>query len=347
MSFLSGIIKELDNKYASMVEDGCVGDVMGFIDTGSYSLNAVISGSIYGGIPSNKITGLAGESQTGKTYYQLSIVKSFLASNLKAEAAIFDSEGAITSQMLTERNIDTSRVAVIGVATIQEFRTQCIKIIEEYEKIPEEKRNPLLLVLDSLGMLSSTKEMEDTAKGEETKDMTKAPLIKGIFRVLTLRLSKLNVPMIVTNHVYDVIGAYVPMKEQGGGKGLKYAASTIIFLGSSKEKEGTEVVGNIIKCTVKKSRFTKLETVGHTLLRYDTGLDKYYGLQELAVEAGIWKESGNRVELQDGTKVFGKKIKDDPETYFTEDVLKLIDEYVGTKYKYGSAVKSEESEDNG
>ena len=114
-----------------------------------------------------------------------------------------------------------------------------------------------MFCLDSLGMLSTSKEVDDTEQGKDTRDMTRAQVVKSIFRVLTLKLGKANVPMLVTNHTYDVVGSYVPMKEMGGGSGLKYAASTIIYLSKKKEKDGTEVIGNIIKCETKKSRFTK------------------------------------------------------------------------------------------
>ena len=113
-----------------------------------------------------------------------------------------------------------------------------------------------MFVLDSLGMLSTTKEVEDASAGKETRDMTRAQIVKSIFRILSLKLGQAQIPLIVTNHTYDVVGSYMPTKEMGGGSGLKYAASTIIYLSKSKEKDGTEVVGNIIKCKTFKSRFT-------------------------------------------------------------------------------------------
>ena len=104
-----------------------------------------------------------------------------------------------------------------------------------------------MFVLDSLGMLSTEKEITDALNDKQVRDMTKSQLTKGAFRMLTLKLGQANIPMIVTNHTYDVIGAYVPTKEMGGGSGLKYAASTIIYLSKKKEKDGTDVVGNLIK----------------------------------------------------------------------------------------------------
>ena len=186
--------------------------------------------------------------------------------------------------------VDSKRVVVYPVATVQEFRTQAIQIIDKYLAQPEDKRQPIMFVLDSLGMLSTTKEMEDTAAGKETRDMTRSQIVKSAFRVLTLKLGKANIPMIMTNHTYDVIGSMFPQKEMGGGSGLKYAASSIVYLGKKKEKEGTEVVGNIIHCKNYKSRITKENAMIDVRLTYTKGLDKHYGLLELAEEAVYLKK---------------------------------------------------------
>ena len=138
--------------------------------------------------------------------------------------------------MVESRGVDSNRLVVMPVATVQEFRSQSIKVIDKYLEQPEDKRKPMMFVLDSLGMLSTTKEMEDTATGKETRDMTRSQIVKSTFRVLTLKLGQANVPMIMTNHTYDVIGSMFPQKEMGGGSGLKYAASSIVYLGKRKEK---------------------------------------------------------------------------------------------------------------
>ena len=280
MNFLKDIVKEIDNEYASLVSDGvAAGDTSGFIDTGSYIFNALVSGSIFGGIPGNKITALAGESSTGKTYFCLGVVQHFLESNPDAGVIFFESESAISRDMIESRGIDSSRMMIVPVTTVQEFRTQAIRILDKYLEQPPSSRQPLMFVLDSLGMLSTTKEIEDSEAGKETRDMTRAQVVKSIFRVLTLKLGKANVPLIVTNHTYDVVGSYIPTKEMGGGSGLKYASSTIIYLSKKKEKDSQEVVGNIIKAKTVNSRLSKDNKSVCIRLYYDErGLDKYYGL---------------------------------------------------------------------
>ena len=156
----------------------------------------------------------------------------------------------------------------------------------------------MMMVLDSLGMLSTEKEITDALADKQVRDMTKSQLVKGAFRMLTLKLGQAKVPLIVTNHTYDVIGSYVPTKEMGGGSGLKYAASTIIYL-SKKEKDGKDVIGNIIKAKTAKSRLSKENQQVNVRLFYDErGLDRHYGLLELGELGGLWKNVIGRYETE-------------------------------------------------
>ena len=336
--FLKDVIKETGNEYASLASEGVVGgDVESFIDTGSYAFNALLSGSIYGGLPGSRITAIAGEAATGKTFFALGICKHFLDKDKDAGVIYFESENAVSKDMLEKRGIDSSRVVIMPVATVQEFRLQAIKIIDKYLEQEKDKRKPIMFVLDSLGMLSTTKEMEDTAEGKETRDMTRSQIVKSAFRVLTLKLGQAKVPMIMTNHTYDVIGSMFPQKEMGGGSGLKYAASSIVYLSKKKEKDGTEVIGNIIHCKNQKSRLTVENKMVDVRLTYDKGLDRYYGLLDLAIKYGIFKQVSTRIELPDGKTQFGKTINNNPETYFTPEILDQLNECCKKEFKYGNS----------
>ena len=330
---LKKFIKESGNEYASIVEEGvAAGDVHSYIDTGSYLFNALLSGSLSGGLPSNKITALAGESATGKTYFALGMVKQFLDANPEAGVLYFESESAIPKELIEARGIDPKRMVILPVVTIQEFRTQAIKILDAY--LEQEELKPMMLVLDSLGNLSTTKELEDTAAGAETRDMTRAQIIKACFRVLTLKLGRANVPLIVTNHTYDVIGAYMPTKEMGGGSGLKYAASSIVYLSKKKDKDGTEVVGNIIHCKNQKSRLTVENKMIDVRLGQQSGIDRYYGLLEFGEKHGIFKRAGNRYEI-DGKQLYGQSIYAEPEKYFDKKVMNDLEEAAKKEFLYG------------
>ena len=146
MGFLKEVLKEIGNEYAGFVSDGIeAGDVETFIDTGSYAFNALLSGTIYGGLASNKITAFAGESATGKTFFVLGIVKQFLEDNPTGGVLYFESESAITKQMIEQRKIDTSRMVMLPVATIQEFAHQVTTILDKH--LASADRVPLMICL--------------------------------------------------------------------------------------------------------------------------------------------------------------------------------------------------------
>jgi len=333
-NLITDIISDIGNEYATLAKD--IQEDEKFVGTGSYIFNALVSGSIHGGLSGNKITAIAGESSTGKTFFALAVVRNFLDTHPDGIVIYYDTESAITRSLLESRNIDTSRVVVMNVVTIEEFRTKALQVVDKYQKIEESERQPMMFVLDSLGMLSTEKEIGDALADKQVRDMTKSQLIKGAFRMLTLKLGQANVPLIVTNHTYDVIGSYVPTKEMGGGSGLKYAASTIIYLSKKKEKDGKEVIGNIIKAKTAKSRLSKENQEVEIRLYYDErGLDTYYGLLELGEAGGIWKNVAGRYEI-DGKKIYAKEIYKNPEKYFTEEVLEKLDVIAKGTFSYGS-----------
>ena len=333
MDFLKDIVKEIGNDYTQLASD--IEETERYVDTGSYIFNGLVSGSIFGGVSGNKITAIAGESSTGKTFFSLAMVKNFLDSNPDGYCLYFDTEAAVNKGLLKSRGIDLNRLVVINVVTIEEFRSKALKAVDIYLKSDTSERKPCLFVLDSLGMLSTEKEIRDALDDKQVRDMTKSQLVKGAFRMLTLKLGQANIPLIVTNHTYDVIGSYVPTKEMGGGSGLKYAASTIIYLSKKKEKDGKEVIGNIIKAKTHKSRLSKENKTVEIRLYYDDrGLDRYYGLLELGEIGGLWKNVAGRYEI-DGKKVYGKEIYKNPEKYFTDQVMQALDEIAQTEFSYG------------
>ena len=333
MDFLKEIVKEIGDEYTQIASE--IDEIERFIDTGSYIFNGLISGSIFGGVSSNRITAIAGESSTGKTYFSLAVVKNFLDTNPDGYCLYFDTEAAVNKGLLESRGIDTTRLVVVNVVTIEEFRSKALRAVDIYLKTEEENRKPCMFVLDSLGMLSTEKEIRDALDDKQVRDMTKSQLVKGAFRMLTLKLGQANIPLIVTNHTYDVIGSYVPTKEMGGGSGLKYAASTIIYLGKKKEKDKTEVVGNIIKAKTVKSRLSRENQQVEIRLYYDErGLDRYYGLLELGELGGLWKNTAGRYEIN-GKKIYGKEILKNPTQYFTDDIMNKLDTIAQKHFSYG------------
>jgi len=204
MDFLKDIVKEIGGEYTQLASD--IDETEKFVDTGSYIFNALVSGSIFGGVSGNKITAIAGESSTGKTFFSLAVVKNFLDTHPDGYCLYFDTEAAVTKSLLESRGVDISRLVVVNVVTVEEFRSKALKAVDLYMKKPVEDRKPCVFVLDSLGMLSTEKEITDALNDKQVRDMTKSQLVKGAFRMLTLKLGQANIPMIVTNHTYEIIG---------------------------------------------------------------------------------------------------------------------------------------------
>lgn len=336
---IKNFIKALKNENADVMSNMMAGDECDFYDTGSYSLNAQLSGTIYGGIASDCVTTIEGASTTGKTFIALSIVKHFLNNFKNGIVLYYESEFAIRQNMLEERGIDVGRVIKVPVSTVEEFSTQILNTITSYtESSPDVK---LMCVLDSLGNLSTDAELKSIAGGEGTSDMgRRAKLIKATFRTIALKLGKVNVPLFVTNHTYAKIGSMSNIEEGSGGSGPKFISSTISYLTKAQEK-GTDniVTGSIITSMLKKGRFTKEKSKIKFLLRYDTGLARHYGLVDLMIEAGIWKKGDNKIIFEDGTSAFEKAINNAPEKYFIDDILKRLDVFVKDYFSYGISGK--------
>ena len=339
---INSLLKATGNEYATVVGKKGVYTDAQFppYDTGSMTLNCLLGGQTDSGMPSNKITALAGEQGVGKTYFALSIAKEFLDMHPEGIFVYADTEGATTKEMLAERVGHLDRIIVLPVATVQAISTQLSNLLTWWEK--QRKKDPdgkMLVVLDSLGNLSTTKEVTDIEKGNETKDMTRAQLLKGTFRALTLKFALNQVPLLFTNHTYQGMGMFASKTMSGGG-GPLFNASQIIFLTKSQIKEGSGMaatkVGNVINMTNFKGRGTKEGAKAKTRLFFDTGLDRYYGLLDIAKDAGIWEVSGGQCII-DGEKRSKDEIENNPEKYFTPEIMIKVNEACARKFMYGQA----------
>lgn len=330
----NALIDAILDENTTIAADGkSCAEFTGCIDTGCYILNALLSHSLYGGLPNNKITALAGESGVGKTFIALGIMKNFLDADKEAIVVFYDTEAAVTRKMMEDRGLDTNRIIISEPETLQKFRTHCIKVLNAYLEHKDDNP-PMLVVLDSLGMLSSAKELADSTEGKETRDMTRAQVIRGVFRTITLKLGKAGIPFLLTNHTYQGMGMF-PTREMSGGGGVKYASSQIVGLTRSKDREGKEVVGVFLKARMDKSRISKEFAEVGMRLSFKTGLDRYYGLVDLAEKCGIFKKVSTQYQLPDGTKTFAKTINDNPEKYFTEEIMKRLEEAAQEEFRYG------------
>jgi RecA/RadA recombinase len=333
--------KLVGNEMAKLIDETPLSsDPQRFYDTGSYMMNALITGDFFKGVPEGKITSLAGDPGTGKTFIALSVVKNFLNEHQNGHVIWYDTENAITKEMFTDRNIDYERIVYSPVATVEDFKKETLKWLNEYNHAEEEDKVPVIMVLDSLGGLTTKKTVDDTLNEKEVVDMTRPKLIKSAMTILALELQKAKIPLIVNNHIYDSISAYSG-KQMSGGSGLKFFSSTILFLTKRKEKDGTSQIGNIITARAEKSRFTIENSKAELYLSFKTGLNRYHGLLPIAEEAGIFKRVGHRYETADGRKLYEKQIMAEASTFFTPSVLEQLNVQVKELFSYGKAEEEE------
>lgn len=337
--FASILIKSIKDEDTSLATEAKASAEFDFvIDTGSYTLNALLMGSIYGGMPDNKVLGIAGETTTGKTYFAIGICRQFLEDFPNGIVLYYDTEGAVTNDMFEERGIDLKRVIRAEKRTAEELKIHAAKILQAYNDTDPKTRPRMMVVLDSLGNLGTLKEIEDALEGKIVKDMGRAVHLKSMFRVMNFGLRKGKIPMIVTNHTYTDVMAYGAPQKMGGGSGLKFLADMIIMIAKSKDKDTDESIrGAIVRMMTEKNRFAKQYAKLETRILFDRGLDRYYGLIPLAVDSGVWTKAAKGFNVPGYEKPQQENaIYKNPEKYFTKEVLDKIDEYVKEAYKYGT-----------
>lgn len=337
-SFMKKYIK--DSGDASVAEDEKnSGVIRKYLDTGCYAFNALISGSIYKGFPCGKITVVAGRAAAGKTYFAMQAIEAFQNEYPEGIVVYYDSESTISNDMLKDHGIDTSRVIIDEVKTVEEVKDKAAALLSGYKDVPTEERTGLMIVIDSIGRLSTRKEVEDTRKQSDAKDMTKQAALNAMFRVICVPSGQLDVPVFITANVHTAIGTYGAPDKISGGNSVEYAATSIIeFVKKKNYDEKTKTtIGDLITCKTYKSRLTKPANKVEVNLNYTTGLDKYHGLVEMAIAAGVWKKVGTRIEV-DGKMLYPVQVSKEGGKYFTKEVLDKIDTYCQNKFCFGGNI---------
>ena len=338
----------------SILSENTFSEVDEWIPTGNYLLNAQLSGTLFGGIPNTRSLGLMGDPGTGKSFVCLNVARE--AQKKGYDVIYCDTEGAIDKSSAIKFGIDANKVRYQPIKTVTEFQTFVANLLELVKKAKVGGANPkIMLILDSLGMLSTDKELRDALEGKNAADMgAKAKELRKLFRVITLDLTAAKIPLVCTNHVYAG-GGFFPTKESSGGDGPIFAMSVISFLSKAQLKEGNSSTktGIIVTSNLKKSRFTIPEPVKFHI-SFANGMNPYVGLQDFISwdACGIGRGKLEEVKNAKGEKemVFtpsesaqarwavkhlGKTITSSqlftPEV-FTESVLKQLDENVIRKH---------------
>jgi RecA/RadA recombinase len=340
---------------ASTLECSKMSNISEWISTGSYSLNKIISGDIYKGLPRGRIMALAGPSGVGKSYIAGNCIRE--AQKVGYTVMVFDSENAIDKDFLSRIGADVEQVLHVPVITVTELRNTAIKMIDEFmAAYPKEK---LFIVVDSLGGLTTTKAYEDIEADKSAQDMgLRAKQLRDLAKLFTHSVAKHQACMLVTNHTYEKPAPnphMAPEIQFGGGEGFVYATSGIIYLKKSAIKEETTSlvdnktvktkVGNYLKATSQKNRFVPEGMTGAIHLSYEKGMNKWYGLLEDAMEFGLVTESSagyyNVTHLD-------KKVKkvDIFKTEYWSGMIDALAEKIRDKYKYVTNTTMDEVEES-
>jgi RecA/RadA recombinase len=332
----------------SVLSENSFSEVDEWISTGNYLLNAQISGSLFGGIPNTRSLGVMGDPGTGKSFFCLNVVRE--AQKQGYDVIYCDTEGAIDKSSASNFGIDLDRVRYQPIQTVSQFQTFVANLLDLVKKAKTSGEKPkILLILDSLGMLSTDKELNDAMKGHNAADMgAKAKELRKLFRVITLELTAAKIPLICTNHVYAG-GGYIPTKESSGGDGPIFAMSAVSFLSKAQLKDGSGTkTGIVVTSNLKKSRFTIPEVVKFHI-SFTNGMNPYVGLQDYVNWEACGIERGKFEEIKDengkkvtvfkpnatstrwGVKHLNKTVSSSElfsAEVFTADVLKQLDENV-------------------
>jgi RecA/RadA recombinase len=301
-SELDSVLSKINPK-GSIITGNTFSKIEEYIDTGNYLLNAQLTGSLFGGIPNSRSICFAGESGTGKTFLTLNACRE--AQKMGYNIIYCDSEAAVDEDIMRNFGINPEKVRYQPVATSSEVRHFVANLCETLRKAKEKGTElpKIMLVLDSLGNLATTKEKTDASSGNEKKDMTKQQDLRSLFRVITTDLAEFKIPFIFTNHTYASIGSYIPGQTISGGGGAIYNASIILQFSKAQLKEdGTNKSGIIVTSKPAKNRFAQPIPIKFHI-SFLRGMNRFVGLEEYM----NWETCGVQRGKLLTEKEFGKK----------------------------------------
>ena len=242
-------------------------------------INVALSGDPDGGLSSG-LTVLAGPSKHFKTSFALLMAAAYLDKYDDAVLLFYDSEFGSPQQYFKSFGIDTSRVLHSPITNVEELKFDLISQLENIER-----KDRVIIIIDSIGNLASKKELEDAMNEKSVADMSRAKALKGLFRMTTPYLTMRDIPLLAVNHTYQEIGLF-PKAVVSGGTGIYYSSDNIWIIGRQQEKKGTEILGYNFVINVEKSRFVREKSKIPIAVTWEGGIETYSGLLDVALEGG-------------------------------------------------------------
>ena len=336
--------------YATYLDQSTLSNVPGWIDTGSKMLNAIISGSMYRGIPMGRVTLLAGESATGKSYICQKIVGN--AQKMGLYTVVFDTENAIDAQMAISLGADPTKIKYFPAKSIEQVRNAIYALLKKVEELKLEGK--FLIVIDSLANILSEIETNRMEGDSTAADMgTIARAIKSLLKMCTVYGGQTGTTFVITNHIYDNPNEKYPdlVKCMSGGKACRYLPSVVVQMAKKNVKEkdysgekdstalGKGVNGIEMRCMCVKNRFIRPLIEGSMYLSWKTGLDEEYGTLDLAVTSGALVRRGSVYDLYDGTALGYAKTFRRKKELWTEKIYPEIERRLPGLWGYSSSTE--------
>lgn len=332
------------NPYGCQLNNNTLSLPKEWVSTGSYALNAILSGSLFKGIPVGRIAGFDGDSGGGKSLFTQKI--GGIAQKMGYYPIIWDSEFAIDGQVSEGLGIDPKNARWYPAENIESTRNQISAFLDDVIELNKTNPNPqkFIIIVDSIANLASIKELEDAKKGKDASDVgQRAKALKSFFRVLTYKVGIAQCGFLFTNHVYEGMEPYpVAFKKSSGGKGPIYMSSIVCQTSPKKERNADELgealsdlskySGVTLSVTTTKNRFIPQYLKTSLYLNFKTGLDKYAGLLDISEDVGLITKEGRKYVMNGESIGFRGNFEADPK--FWDPILPQLEKLVSSKYRY-------------
>lgn len=280
-ALLTKILKNSTIEETSILTESKVFGKKDVITTEVPLINVALSGDPDGGLTPG-LTMICGNSKHFKSSFMLLLASSFLKKYGEGVILFYDSEFGTTESYIKSFNIDPERIVHSPITDIEKLKHDISVQLNGLER-----DDKVIIIIDSIGNLSSKKEAEDALEGKSAADMTRAKQLKSLFRIVTPHLTLKDIPLIAINHIYKEMSLY-PKDIVGGGTGVYLSADNIWIIGRQQDKDTKtkEINGYNFIINVEKSRFVREKSQIPIFVSYESGINRYSGLLDLAVEGG-------------------------------------------------------------
>lgn len=345
MSLLDKLKKNCRVKEAEVLADSTFYAEKDMIPTSVPMVNVALSGKMDGGLSSG-LTVLAGPSKHFKTSFALLMAGAYLKQHEDAVLMFYDSEFGSPQSYFESFGIDISRVLHVPIKNVEELKFDLINQLEATDR-----KDKLIIIIDSIGNLASKKEMDDAINEKSVADMSRAKALKGLFRMTTPYLTMKDIPLLAINHTYQEIGLF-PKAIVSGGTGIYYSSDNIWIIGRSQDKKGTEIQGYHFNIVIEKSRFVREKSRIPITVSWEGGIQKWSGLLDVAIDGGYATKPKNGWYMANNPKT-GEELHssncraaDTLKAEFWKPVLEQTDfaDFVKNKFSIGLRDMVEEGE---